>query len=155
MIKEFFTGLTVLNAIGKTLLIMLSGLVAYFQEIHPLIILVTVLVSTDFFTKLFIVIKTGGFKNFDIDFLWKDVVRLLCYLIALVIVFMSEKTLIGDTVLLTKIVCAMLVAAEIATIFKNLGTITNEQSLFLRIYNAIKKQINVKNTEDDKEGKDI
>jgi phage-related holin len=135
---------TLMNTAGFSLVIKLSLIFCgnYFLPLIPFVFLIFILTGTDLITGLIASIKTKGIKSLKSRGLKRTTIKIAAYLIALSLTFLFENIIFDTNLILTKIMAGYISLTELASVFENLGKITNKGALFNALFNVLKTYFN-------------
>jgi phage-related holin len=129
--KEFFL---------KTVIV---GFLSYFAEIRDIIHLIIIFSVLDIITGIWKSVILHGWKSFSSRKLRRSIVKIGAYLVAILVSYATDKTLIGieDTIVLTRLTAGIIGLIEMASLFENLSVITGKK-IFIIIFDNIKTYFN-------------
>ena len=116
--------------------------IAYFSPIAAIIHLILIVTGLDMLTGIIAAVKTGGWKSVQSHIMGRSIVKILAYITAVLVSFGCGVVLFGEGVVIAKAVASAVILVETASLFENLGKITNKSSLFLSMYDLLKTKLN-------------
>lgn len=116
--------------------------IAYFSPIAAVIYLILIVTGLDLLTGVIASIKIDGWKSIQSHIMGRSVIKILAYLTAVLVSYGCGMVLLGEGVTIAKLVAGCVVLVETASLFENLGKITNKSSLFLAMYDVLKTKLN-------------
>lgn len=125
-----------LSLFSKFKLLTVSCL-AVFAPIKPLITVAIILVIVDLITGIFAAHKKG--EKIDSAGIRRSISKILIYLTALMIGFLTEKFMLDNYLPISKIVASLVGTTEIFSIYENLNVLQGK-NIFGRLINMLGSQ---------------
>jgi hypothetical protein len=116
--------------------------IAYFNPILATIYLILIVTGLDMVTGIMAAVKIGGWKAVQSHIMGRSIIKILAYLTAVLVSFGCGVVLLGEGVVIAKAVAGAVILVETASLFENLGKITNKSSLFIAMFGLLKTKLN-------------